>query len=187
MSAGNVDESMAELNAGDELDEEKLVTAAYAELHRIASSLMRNCRPGHTLQPTALVNEAWMKLNGTHGWNNKAHFFGAAARAMRQVLIAYARQKSATKRAGLAARITFAELAVQSEEPDLDVLQVDLALDALGEADASLARLIELRYFAGCTLQEISDLSGRSLASIKRDWTYARAWLYEYMSKGTGA
>jgi RNA polymerase sigma factor (TIGR02999 family) len=122
MSAGNVDGS-AELNAANELDNEKLVTAAYPELHRMASSLMRNCRPGHTLQPTALVNEAWMKLSGSHGWNNKAHFFGAAARAMRQVLIAYARQKSATKRAGLAARITFAELAVQSEEPDLDVLQ----------------------------------------------------------------
>jgi len=178
---------MEEFSAEDKLDSDYLATVAYAELHRIASALMRNRPPGHTLQPTALINEAWLKLNRTAEWDSRAHFFGAAARAMRQVLIAHARRKSALKRSGLVERITFADIAVDSEEPDINLIQLDLALDALGKSDPWLARVMELRYFAGCTLQEISDLSGRSLATIKRDWTYGRAWLYDSMNSPTGA
>jgi RNA polymerase sigma factor (TIGR02999 family) len=138
---------------------------------------------GHTLQPTALVNEAYIRLaQGESRWDGKAHFFGAAARAMRQVLIAHARRRSAQKRAGDAIRVTFSDLDVQAPEPQLDVLALDDALTALAGVDERFSHIMELRYFAGCTLAEIAQLTGRSLATVKRDWAYARAWLYDYMS-----
>ena len=144
---------------------------------------MRGQVNGQTLQPTALVNEAYLRLIQTdQRWDGRAHFFGAAARAMRQVLITHARERSAQKRAGGVVRVTFEDLDVQAPEPRLDLLALDDALNALARVDERFARVMELRYFAGCSLQEIADLTGRSLATVKRDWTYARAWLYDYMS-----
>ncbi len=174
---------LQEINGGDASAFESLVSLVYGELRRMAGSLMRGQPNGHTLQPTALVNEAYMRLaQGESRWDGKAHFFGAAARAMRQVLIAHARRNSAQKRAGDAIRVTFSDLDVQAPDPHLDVLALDDALTALARVDERFSRIMELRYFGGSTLAEIAQLTGRSLATVKRDWAYARAWLYDYMS-----
>lgn len=174
---------LEELNAGDPQAFDALVSAVYGELRRMAGSLMRGQGARQTLQPTALVHEAYLKLvRAEPRWDGRAHFFGAAARAMRQVLIAYARERAAQKRAGGAVRVTFEDLAVQTPEPRIDLLALDDALNALARVDERFTRIMELRYFAGYTLPEIAELSGRSLASVKRDWAYARAWLYDYMS-----
>jgi RNA polymerase sigma factor (TIGR02999 family) len=165
---------------------ETLVSLAYGELRVMARSLMRNQRPGHTLQTTALVHEAYLRLNrGATDFESRAHFFGAAARAMRQVLIGHARAHNATKRAGAVRRVTFGDLAVQAEDPDLDLFCVDEALSALEALDSRLCRIIELRYFAGLTLEEIAELTGTSVATVKRDWSYARAWLFDFLSRTT--
>ena len=162
---------------------ETLVAVAYNELRRIAGALMRGQLNGNTLQPTALVNEAYLRLaHGETRWESKAHFFGSAARAMRQVLVEHARQRSAIKRAGEATRVTFRDLEVEAAEPQLDVLVLDEALAALARVDERFAQVMELRYFAGCSLPEIAELTGRSLATVKRDCAYARAWLYDYMN-----
>src|SRR6185437_14005554 len=110
---------------------------------------------------------------------NKAHFFGAAARAMRQVLTEEARRRFSQKRAGHAQRVTLQDIASNAAELTSDMLALDEALTALGAVDERFVRLIELRYFAGCSLEEVAGITGRSVASVKRDWTYARAWLFE--------
>jgi RNA polymerase sigma factor (TIGR02999 family) len=182
METDEVSRLLEGVNAGDPAAFDSLVGLVYSELRRMAGSLMRG-QPGQTLQPTALVNEAYLRLvQGPPRWDSRAHFFGAAAQAMRQVLIAHARRSSTQKRAGEAVRVTFHDLQVQAPEPQLDVLALDDALVALSQVDERFSRVMELRYFAGCSLQEIADLTGRSLATVKRDWAYARAWLYEYMS-----
>jgi RNA polymerase sigma-70 factor (ECF subfamily) len=179
----DVTKLLQEVNAGDTRAFDSLVTLVYGELKRMAGSLMRGQSNRHTLQPTALVNEAYLRLiQGRPQWDGKAHFFGAAARAMRQVLIAHARQHAAQKRAGGGVRVTFHDLDVQTPEPSLDLLMLDDALNALARVDERFTRVMELRYFAGRSLPEIAELTGRSLATVKRDWAYARAWLYEYMS-----
>jgi RNA polymerase sigma factor (TIGR02999 family) len=171
------------VNQGDDRAFEALVTLTYAELRRMAGALMRGDLAGRTLQPTALVNEAYLRLaQGATHWDCRAHFFGAAARAMRQVLVDYARRRSAQKRAGHAVRVTFQDLAVETPEPQLDLIALDDALTALAAMNERLGRTMEMRYFAGCSLREIGELTGRSLATVKRDWSYARAWLYDYMS-----
>jgi RNA polymerase sigma factor (TIGR02999 family) len=184
MAADEVSRLLEQVNSGVPGAFDSLVTLVYGELRRMAGGLMRAQRPDHTLQPTALVNEAYMRLAGGESrWDGRAHFFGAAARAMRQVLVAHARHRSAQKRAGERVRVTFSDLAVQAPEPELDLLALDEALDALGRVDQRFVRVLELRYFGGCSLSEIADLTGRSLATVKRDWSYARAWLYERLSR----
>lgn len=151
----------------------------------MARAVLRGQKPG-TLQPTALVNEAYLRLaRGAPQFDSRAHFFGAAARAMRQVLVGYARERGALKRAGGLQRVTFADMDVRADEPDIDVMALNDALSALEAEDARLCRFLELRYFAGFTLEEIAEFQGLSLASVKRDWTFARAWLFEYLSRKT--
>jgi RNA polymerase sigma-70 factor (ECF subfamily) len=184
MEPDRVARLLDEVNAGDTQAFEALVSLVYGELRRMAGGLMRDQPAGHTLQPTALVNEAYLRLvQGEPRWESRAHFFGAAARAMRQVLIAHARRSSAQKRAGEVIRVTFEDLAVQAPDPQVDVLAIDEALTALARVGERFSQVLELRYFAGCTLPEIAELTGRSLASVKRDWTYARAWMYDYMGR----
>jgi RNA polymerase sigma-70 factor (ECF subfamily) len=174
---------LGEVNAGDARAFESLVSLVYGDLRRMAASLMRGRVDGRTLQPTALVHEAWLRLmQGEIRWESKAHFFGAAAKAMRQVLISEARRRSAQKRAGRMVRITFSDLAVQTEEPQLDLLALDEAMNALALVDERFVRVIELRYFGGLNLEETAQVTGCSLATVKRDWAYARAWLYDRMS-----
>jgi RNA polymerase sigma factor (TIGR02999 family) len=186
--ADDVADLLQQVNAGTPGAFDALVSLVYGELRRMAGSLMRRQASGHTLQPTALVNEAYLRLVRTEGsWDGRAHFFGAAARAMRQVLMAHARQRAAHKRAGGAVRVTFSDLDVHTPEPNLDLLALDEALTALARLDQRFAQVVELRYFAGCSVPEIAEITGRSLATVKRDWAYARAWLHERMGTGRTA
>ena len=184
MQGSELPRLLEQVNAGDTRAFEEVVTLVYAELRRMAGSLMAGRSGGHTLQPTALVHEAYLRLlQGEPRWESRAHFFGAAARAMRQVLVAHARSRGAQKRAGGAVRVTFQDIQVQCAEPSVDVLALDEALDALSRLDERYTRVMELRYFGGCGMEEIAELTGRSLATVKRDWQYARAWLYDYMQR----
>jgi len=161
-----------------------LISAVYQELRQIAGSLMRLERPGHTLQPTALVNEAYLRLfQGESKWENRAHFFGAAALAMRRILIESARQRLALRHGGGAEKVTFGDIQVQAEDPQLNLLALDEALTALQDVDPRLVKVVELRYFAGCSQEETAEILEVSPATVKRDWNYARAWLYERMSQ----
>jgi RNA polymerase sigma factor (TIGR02999 family) len=179
MEVDNFSDLLEMAGAGDP---EPLISSVYGELRRIAGGIMRGRLNGHTLQPTALVNEAYLRLlQGETRWDNQAHFFGSAARAMRQVLVAYARERSAQKRAGGSMRVTFRDLDVEAPEPHLDVVLLDEAITALGRLDKRFVRILELRYFAGCTLPEIAEKTGACLSTVKRDCTFARAWLHDYM------
>jgi len=181
--ADGVDKLLQDINQGEPHALEALVALVYFELRRIAGALMGHEGENQTLQPTALVNEAYLRLSQSKPrWDGRAHFFGAAARAMRQVLIARARERSSQKRGGNAVRVTFEDLDVQAPEPQIDLLALDDALDALSRIDERFTRVMELRYFGGYSLPEIAELTGRSLATVKRDWAYARAWLYDYMN-----
>jgi RNA polymerase sigma factor (TIGR02999 family) len=183
MEQDDISRLLDDVNAGDSAAFESLIALVYDELRRMAASLMHGQVNGRTLQPTALVNEAYLRLvHGENKWDNKAHFFGAAARAMRQVLIAEARRRSSQKRAGDAKRVTFRDLEIGIEEPEVDVLALEEAMTALAGVDERFTRIMELRYFAGCDLEEIAQLTGKSLATVKRDWTYARAWLFDRMT-----
>jgi len=184
MSDTDVTILLHEVNRGSREARDALMNAVYHELRSIAGRLMRKERRDHTLQPTALVNEAYLRLvRGEPKWENRAHFFGAAARAMRRILVEYARQKLSQKQGGGAQHVTFADIDVQAEDPQLNLLSLDEALTALNDVDSRLLKVVELRYFAGCNLDEIAEILGVSQPTIKRDWTYARAWLYDYMNR----
>lgn len=167
---------------GDRHAYNRLLEAVYEELRRMAGARMRLERPDHTLQPTALVHEAYLRLvRGTQRWEGRAHFFGAAAEAMRRILVDHARRKKARKRGGEAERVTFTDLGVAAEQPDMDLLALDEALTALCKLDPRLGRVVQLRFFAGLNIEETAAVLGTSAATVKRDWTYARAWLYDHM------
>ncbi len=186
MDKSEITQLLERLNQGDPDAAENLIGSVYAELRRLSGALMRRERPGHTLQPTALIHEAFLRLmQGDPKWENRAHFFGAAARAMRRILVDHARARRAQKRAGGEVRVTFEELSVAGPDPKLDLLAVDEALAALEAEDPRLAKVVELRYFAGCSMEESADLLGVSVATVKRDWVYARAWLYAYLEDGS--
>jgi len=170
---------------GDEQAQHELIPIIYDELHAIAEAHLRGERPDHTLQPTELVSEAYLRLAaGPDAFHNRAHFFGAAARAMRRVLVDHARRRAANKRGGDRRRVTFEDMAVEAEEPAVDVIALDEALDALAREDGRVARVVEMRFFVGLSIEETATTMGISSATVKRDWTYARAWLLERMSPG---
>jgi RNA polymerase sigma factor (TIGR02999 family) len=165
--------------AGDPVAFDELVPQVYGEMKAIASRLLRNERPGQLLDTGALVHEAYLRLvdQTRINWSGRAHFFGAAANAMRRILVDQARRRLAGKRGG-GARHEDLEVAVQiAIEPDLDVLALNEALDGLGDVDAGLARIVEMRYFAGLSVDETAEMLGVSPQSVSRDWTVARAWL----------
>lgn len=157
-----------------------LVPRVYDELRAIAANLLRGERPGHLLDTGALVHEAYLRLvdQTRMSWNGRAHFFGAAATAMRRILVDQARRRLADKRGAGVSHETLDVAVTLAVEPDLDVLDVHEALLALAEFDASLARLVELRYFAGLTLEETGEVMQVSPQTVSRDWTVARAWLW---------
>lgn len=178
-----VTQLLQSIREGDEAASDRLLALIYQELRSMAGARMRLERPGHTLQPTALVNEAYLRLaGGAQQWENRAHFFGAAARAMRRILVDHARKRASQKRGSGAARITFDEMNIEGEDPDLDLLALDEALTALAKHDDRLAEVVRLRYFAGLSIQETAEVMDTSPATVKRDWSYARAWLFERMS-----
>ncbi len=160
-----------------------LLTQVYAELRQIAHAKMAREHPGHTLQPTALVHEAWLRL-GEQTFENRAHFFGAAAEAMRRILVESARRKQAARRGSRQAHLDLDELQIAAPAPDDELLAVHEALERLAAADAEKAELVKLRYFAGLSIEEAATALGISQRTAKRHWTYARAWLLDAMRAG---
>ena len=165
---------------GDQNALDRLTPLVYAELHRLAHFYMGRERPGHTLQTTALVNEAYLQVveqKGLH-WQNRAHSFGIAARLMRHILVDYARERNSAKRGGGARRLSLDDVAELSEEKASEVVSLDDALNTLAEVDPQQSRIVELRFFAGLTVEETAEVLGISPATVKRDWAMAKAWLY---------
>ena len=161
----------------DALDE--LMPVVYAELHRLASARLRGERTDHTLQATALVNEAYMRLvdQTRVRWQNRAHFFGTAAGLMRRILIDHARERRAAKRGGGATRVELDEALGVAEARDIDVLALDTALQRLERLDTRQCRLVVLRFFGGLTIDEVAEVSELSPATVKREWATAKLWL----------
>ena len=156
----------------------------YPELRRIAAHYMQGERSGHTLQPTALVNEAYLQLVG-HGdvdWRNRSHFFGVAAQLMRRILGNYARQKKAVKREGGRQRVELSEALLIGEDQLDEIIAIDAALDRLAEWDPRQAKIVELRFFAGLTEDEIAEVLGISPRTVKREWMVAKAWLHSELN-----
>ncbi|MCR9243694.1 MAG: ECF-type sigma factor [bacterium] len=179
-SDDDVTELLAAAQLGAPGAADRLIAAVHAELRRLAEGKMANERAAHTLQPTALVNEAYLRLRGNVGdLQDRAHFFGAAARAMERVLVDHARRKAAQKRGKDAARVTLQDLDVVSPHGNLDLYEVRDAIELLEQQEPGLAALVRYRYFIGLTLEQIAEIEATSLATVKRRWTYARAWLYE--------
>lgn len=158
---------------------DSLLPVVYQELRRLAASYIRHEKPGQTLQPTALVHEAYLRLmkDRPDRWQNKAHFCAIAAHSMRQILIERARARNAQKRWGEKARITLEEELVQGGERSVDLLALDEAIERLAALDPEQARIVELRFFGGLTVEETGDALDISPATVKRHWTVARAWL----------
>jgi RNA polymerase sigma factor (TIGR02999 family) len=152
----------------------------YEELRKLAAARMANEAPGQTLQPTALVHEAWLRLGGAEGqsWDGRAHFFGAAAEAMRRILIENARRKSALRHGAGQPRLDLDQLEIAAPAPDDQMLAVDEALNRLAALDREKAELVKLRYFVGLTIEEAAQTLGISEATAKRWWVYTRAWLH---------
>lgn len=171
---------------GEECVQASLFELVHAELHRLARTAMRRERPGHTLQPTALVNEAYLRLVGVHevSWQSKAHFFGAAARAMRQILINHARARLAEKRGCAGSQVELSHsIAASAPEPEM-LIAVDTALERLAAVDPRAGRIVELRYFVGLTFDEVAALLNISVKTAKREWEFARVWLERHMRTG---
>jgi RNA polymerase sigma-70 factor (ECF subfamily) len=170
---------LQEARAGKAEALDALLPVVYAELRRVAAAYVRRERPGQTLQATGLVHEAYLRLmrdRNVH-WENRAHFCAIAANSMRQILVERARARGAAKRGGAWNRLTLDEGAAKAPEPVVDVEALDQALARLAERDPDQARLVELRYFGGLTIEETAGVLGVSPATVKRSWMVARAWL----------
>lgn len=156
----------------------------YAELHALAERFMRSERADHTLQPTALVNEAYLRLQSQHSvdWVNRAQFFGVAAQMMRRILVTHAEARNAQKREGMATRVTLGESLSWSGNREFDVVELDEALTRLGALDLRQAQVVEHRFFAGLSIEQTADVMGISPATVKREWTMAKAWLRRALS-----
>lgn len=177
---------LRDLSAGMPGALDNLMPLVYDELHRQAANFLRKERPGHTLQATALINEAYLKLIGRMepNWQNRAHFFAAAARAMREILIDYAKAKRRSKRGGPGIKLSLEEATlVAGDETGVDLIALDEALNRLARRDEQEARVVELRYFSGLSLEETAEALHISRATAARDWEAARAWLYRELTK----
>ena len=184
---GQITRLLEKMREGDPKAEEELWSRVYRELRTLAACKMAHEAPGQTLQATALVHEAWLRIAGgdATGWEGRRHFFAAAAEAMRRILIDNARRKQAVRHGGGLHRTERQpdEIAIAGGVPDEELLAVDEALDALAAHDPRKAELVKLRYFAGLTLEETAAALGLSERTAKRDWAYARAWLYREIAR----
>jgi RNA polymerase sigma factor (TIGR02999 family) len=162
---------------------EDVAPLVYDELRRVAAAYMRRERPGQTLQATALVHEAYLRLAGAGTpWNDRRHFVGIAARSMRQILVERARARGAQKRWGALNRVSITDSLALAADPETMLPALDEAIDRLSEIDAEQAKIVELRYFAGMSVEEAADAMGMSPATLKRRWALARAWLFRELS-----
>jgi RNA polymerase sigma factor (TIGR02999 family) len=174
---------------GESIPAAELLPEVYAQLRALAASLTSQLQPGQTLQPTALVHEAYLRLvrGRDPGWEGRRHFFGAAARAMREILIEQARRKAAGKHGGHGRRVDLAEGLAVIEPPAEDVLALDEAVRQLQEEDPRLAEIVMLRYYTGLSLEETAEVIGASVSTVKRDWRFARAWLARRLGRDVPA
>ncbi len=179
---------LSELEAGDTRAADQLLELVYDELRRLAASRMAKESPGHTLQPTALVHEAWVRLVGAGEpkFANRAHFFGAAAEAMRRILIDRARKKQARRHGGGLERVPLDDCDPATPEADDQLLELNEALERFAVAHPKQAELVKLRYFAGLTLEAAAELMGVSLSTAKNYWAFSRAWLFHEMHRARG-
>jgi RNA polymerase sigma factor (TIGR02999 family) len=167
---------------GDSGAAAELLPLVYAELRRLAAAKLASEKPGHTLEATALVHEAFVRLVGDQQFDHRGHFFAAAAEAMRRILVESARRKQAEKHGGGLRRHDAAELPIAAPEPAEDLVALDEALDRFAEIEPQKAELVKLRYFAGLTIEEAAEALGISPATAKRYWNYSRAWLFQAIS-----
>jgi RNA polymerase sigma factor (TIGR02999 family) len=167
------------VSGGDKDAPARLLPLVYAELRRLAGHYLRQERPDHTLQPTALVHEAYLKLidQSRVDWQNRAHFIGIAAQSMRRILVDHARSHRASKRGGFQQKLALDDAVDYSQPRDIDLVALDDALNLLAEFDQRQSRIVELRFFGGLTIEETAEALGVSPATVKVDWSMAKAWL----------
>ena len=179
-----VTQLLCEWRDGDPSALERLIPLVQPELQRLAQHYMSRERPGHTLQTTVLLDDAYLQLaDKTHPqWQNRAHFFAVAAQLMRRIMVDHARQRHALKRGGDAIRITLDECAAVTQTRTADLLALDEALEKLAGFDQRKAKVVEMRYFGGLTMEEIADVLKIHVNTVTRDWTAARAWLFAALS-----
>jgi RNA polymerase sigma-70 factor, ECF subfamily len=185
--AGEVTQLLIRFRAGDREAESKLVPLVYAELRRLAAVYLNHNRErrDHTLQPSALVHETYLRMMGHRqpSWDSRAHFFGVAARLMRQVLVDHARQHGALKRGGSNEKILLTEVLVFSKEKSAELLALDEALDRLAQQDSRQSRIVEMNFFGGLSTEDIAEIMKLSPRTVKREWTVARAWLHQEITR----
>jgi RNA polymerase sigma-70 factor, ECF subfamily len=179
-----VTQLLCEWRSGDQSAVNKLIPLVQPELQRLAHHYMGRERPGHTLQTTALLDDAYLQLaDKTHPqWQNRAHFFAVAAQLMRRIMVDHARQRHALKRSGGAIRVTLDDCAAVTQTRAAELLALDEALEKLAAFDQRKARVVEMRYFGGLTMEEIADVLKIHVNTVMRDWTAARAWLFAALS-----
>jgi RNA polymerase sigma factor (TIGR02999 family) len=176
---------LQQIEQGDAQAATRLLPLVYDELRQLAAQKMARENPGQTLQATALVHEAWLRLGGDQqtAWQNRAHFFGAAAEAMRRILVENARRKKRLKHGGQLERVNADDVDIPSPMPDEDLLAMDEALDRLAEVDSRAAEVVKLCFFVGLTQEQAARELNVSVATIERTWAFARAWLFREMQK----
>jgi len=181
----DVTQLLLEWRNGNERALDRLMPLVYDELRRLAASYMRRERPDHTLQPTALLNEAYLRLvdQTRIAWQGRAHFFGIAAQMMRRILLDHARQLKAAKRGSGGSKLPLEAALGEPERQDVDVIALDEALTRLEELDPRQSRVVELRFFAGLEVNEVAEVLGISRATVNREWAIARTWLYREISR----
>jgi len=184
MSQQEVTELLHALRDGDQGAMDRVMTLVYEEVRKVAAWHLRGERPDHTLQPTELVHEAYMKLvqRESRNWENRAHFIGVATQAIRRILVDHARAKQSNKRGGGAVRVTLSEGVALNEMVDIDLLDLDKALTTLGEEEPIEQKIVEMRFFGGLTEDEISQVLGIGKRTVARHWAFAKAWLHRELA-----
>jgi RNA polymerase sigma factor (TIGR02999 family) len=183
-AAGKVTNLLLELSGGNRAVVDELIPFVYRELKRIAAAQLRQERPGHTLQVTALVHEAYLKLVDQRqvNWQNRAHFFGVAAQAMRRILLDYAKGRARGKRGGDVQKTSLDEALMVSHDRAFELVEIDEALQRLEAFDQRQAKVVEMRFFGGLSVEETAEALGVSEPTVKREWTMAKAWLHREIS-----
>lgn len=184
LAVSHVTQMLNAIDAGDPKASEQLLPLVYEELRKVAAAKMAQEKPGQTLQATALVHEAWMRLVGSEEqkvWNSRGHFFGAAAEAMRRILVESARRKGRLRHGGQLERVPVEEIEIAEALPEERLVQVSEALDELERQAPEAAQVVKLRYFAGLTQEQVGEAMGISLRAAERHWTWAKAWLFRWI------
>jgi RNA polymerase sigma factor (TIGR02999 family) len=173
--------------SGDGAALDRLIELVHHELRRVAHGLMRGERPNHTLQTSALIDEAYLRLVGQQraSWNNRTHFFAVSAQIMRRILVDYARSRHYAKRGGRAVHLSLDDVALVSPEPAAGLVELDEALSRLAAVAPRKARVVELRYFGGLSVDEVAEVLRIAPATVMRDWSFARAWLRQTIEHGS--